>query len=200
MIAIPRLRRLSPAALGMTKAVVTAWLAVVVGCSGATRGDPKPPPPAATTRISTGDGQTVALPTAAEAVAARTTIAAPADDVWGALPAAYEALGMRVATIDSKTRRIGNESMRARRRIGDIPMVRLLSCGGAIGAPNAETFDITLYVISQLSPASAGSTTLATVVQATGKSPNFGGNEVSCTSTGSLERRIEELVRAKVAK
>src|SRR5688572_13230823 len=176
-----------------------AVVATASACS-ATRTDPTPPPPAATTRIETGSGQTVTLPTGAEAVAARSVIAAPVAAVWSALPAAYEALGIRVELVNSTSLRMGNESFRARRRIGELPMVRLLSCGGTIGAPNAETFDITLYVVSQLTTGASSGTTLATVVQGVGKSPNFGGNEVSCTSTGAIERRIEEGVRSKIGK
>jgi hypothetical protein len=178
-----------------------AFVAVVTasGCTS-TRTDPTPPPPAATTRIETAPGQTVTLPTGAEAVAARSVIGAPVADVWRALPAAYEAMGIRVELVNSTALRMGNESFRARRRIGELPMVRLLSCGGTIGAPNAETFDITLYVVSQLTAGGSSGTTLATVVQGVGKSPNFGGNEVSCTSTGAIERRIEELVRSKTAR
>ena len=182
-----------------------AWIAIslvaaLAGCSSATQSDPKPPPPTGSSRIATRPGETVTLPTAAEAIVARATIAAPVAEVWTALAAAYEAVGIRVELVNSTALRMGNEALRVRRRVGDVPMVRLLSCGGTIGAPNAETFDITLYVVSQLSPAGAGSTTLATAVQASGRSPNFGGNDVSCASTGAIERRIAELVQEKVAK
>ena len=131
---------------------------------------------------------------------ARATLPVAPAEVWKVLPAAYEDLGVKVEVVNSTELRMGNEAFRARRRIGNLQMVRLLSCGGTIGAPNAETYDITLYVVSQLSAGAQGSTTLATVVQGVGRSPNFAGNDVSCASTGAIERRIEELVRAKLPK
>jgi hypothetical protein len=122
------------------------------------------------------------------------------EEVWNVLPSAYADVGIKVEMVNPTERRLGNQAFRARRRIGQMPMIRILSCGGTVGAPNAETFDITMYVVSQVSPGQAGTTNLATVIQATGKSPNFGGNDVSCSSLGALERRIEELVRSKAKK
>ena len=176
-----------------------ALLAGIAGCSKATQSDPKPPPPQSS-RIVIGGGETVTLPTGAEAVVARSIITAPLTDVWNVLPSVYADLGIAVEMVNPTEYRIGNQALRARRRIGQLQMIRLLSCGGTIGAPNAETFDITMYVVSQVSAGQAGTSSLATVVQAVGKSPNFGGNNVSCASLGALEKRIEELVRAKVKK
>jgi hypothetical protein len=121
-------------------------------CSSAPRSDPRPPPPAPTTRVEPTPGQIVTLPTGAEAVAARATLPFPPVAVWNVLPAAYEELGVKVEVVNSTAMRMGNEAFRTRRRIGSLPMVRLrlLACGGTIGAPNAETYDITLYVVSQL--------------------------------------------------
>jgi hypothetical protein len=118
------------------------------------------------------------------------------------LPAAYEELGVKLEVVNSTAMRMGNEAFRTRRRIGNLPMVRLrlLACGGTIGAPNAETYDITLYVVSQLSAARAGVDHALDGRPGSGPIPNFAGNDVSCVSTGAIERRIEELVRAKLPK
>ena len=185
----------------MRTALMRVGLVVALaGCSSGTQSDPRPPAPAASSRVETGGGETVTLPTGAEPITVRASIGASVADVWKVLPSAYADLGIPIEMLNPSDYRIGNQSFRVRRRIGQLPMVRLLSCGGPPGAPNAETFDITMYMVSQISPGQAGSTTLATVVQAVGRSPNFAGNDVSCASTGTLERRVEELVRAKIGK
>lgn len=107
---------------------------------------------------------------------------------------------MKVEVVNSTELRMGNEAFRARRRIGNLPMARLLSCGGTIGAPNAENVRHHAVCSVPTFRRAPGSTTLSTVVQGVGRSPNFAGNDVSCASTGAIERRIEELVRAKLPK
>src|SRR5687767_9088092 len=121
----------------MRASCVAPWLVVgLAACSSAPQSDPRPPAPAATSRISTGSGETVTLPTGAEAVVVRANITAAVGDVWNVLPSVYAELGIPVEFLSPSDYRIGNQSFRVRRRIGQLPMVRLLSCGGAPGAPN----------------------------------------------------------------
>ena len=80
-------------------------------------------------------------------------------------------------------------------------MQTYIDCGGQPGQPNAETFDIELTLLSYVTAASGGGSTLTSRVSAIGNDPNHGqGNQMRCSSTGELEARIAKMVKLQVAK
>ncbi len=56
--------------------------------------------------------------------------------------------GVPLTVLDPVGRSIGNQSFRARRRLAGVPMQTYLDCGGSSGQPNAETYDISLSLLS----------------------------------------------------
>jgi hypothetical protein len=127
-------------------------------------------------------------------------INAPVDKAWGALQEAYTTLGIPVTELNQQSRLIGNNAYRVRRRIGDVPTMRALDCGGDSGMPNAETYQLLLTVKSRVIPNDAGGSVVQTTLEGTGKNPTTAASsDVRCSSMGALEKRIADLVKAKVA-
>ena len=182
-----------------SRLLIAALVPALSGCSSATRSGPEAPPATVTTRIE-GTVGTTQLSRTNNAAARRVSIARPVGDVWEVLPDVYKELSIPMEFLVPQEHRIGIEALRIRRKLGDLPLHRVLDCGGTPGAPNAETYEVTMVVLTQLSATSAGETVLATLVQGTARSPNFGGAEIACTSNGGLEQRFEEVVRARLSR
>lgn len=140
-----------------------------------------------------GAQPTTVLATVATVAPAVSTILAPIDRVWRALPAVYDSLGIPVDRLEHDKHIIGNPGFELRRRLGGVPLRRYLDCGDAQGGPSADTYEVTLSVLTELQPTETG-TSAATVVQATARPVTFAGERTACKSTGRLERRVAELL------
>jgi len=117
------------------------------------------------------------------------------DATWSALQSVYASLEIPLTFRDEAKKSLGNTSFRTRRRVGSVPMIRVVDCGGESGMPNAETYDVTLEVSSLLQADGEGKTRLQTLVQGTGRRPSGGGgSDMRCTSIGGLEKKISEMV------
>jgi hypothetical protein len=122
---------------------------------------------------------------------------APADRVWALMPQVYQELGVDFTTLDQSTRTIGNEALKVRQRIGKEPLSRYVSCGSADGRENADSYDVTMRVSTQVVPADSASSRVVTAVTATARSRLFSSGDVACSSTQLLEGRIAEAVKSK---
>ncbi len=179
-----------------------AAAATLTGCaSGA--GAPEPelgPSSRVTTQTVQGlaGGSTVAMVNNASAVGS--TVDGSVDVTWSALQSAYASLEIPLSMRDNAKKSLGNTAFRTRRRVGSVPMIRAVDCGGESGMPNAETYDITLEITSLVTPTPDGRSRLQTLVQGSARRPS-GGNvtEVRCTSLGGLENKISEMVEKIVA-
>jgi hypothetical protein len=128
-------------------------------------------------------------------------VAAAPDAVFAALQAVYKDLGITVTDLDATSRSIGNQSFRTRRKLGGVPMQTVLDCGNGSGGPNAETYDISVNLISYVQAKGASASTLVTRLSGVGNDPAFGrGNGVQCNTLGEFEKKIEAAVRAKLPK
>lgn len=127
-------------------------------------------------------------------------INAPVEKAWAALQEAYTTLSIPVTELNQQSRTIGNNAYRVRRRIGDVPTMRALDCGGDSGMPNAETYQLVLTVKSRIIPNDAGGSVVQTTLEGTGKNATTAASsDVRCSSMGALEKRIADLIKAKVA-
>lgn len=127
------------------------------------------------------------------------TIVTTVDAAWTALNVTYNEFKIPVTTLVDKDHLIGNDAFKVRRRVGNLPMQKLLDCGSSQGIQNAETYDILMSISSTVVPNPKGGVNLMTRIDATGKSPNFSRDaSVNCPSTGELEKAIAEAVRKKV--
>ena len=169
----------------------------VAGCTSSPRPAQTGPANIQTTRIAGGaDGGATNITTTTIPTANVAQLAASMDRSWAALRAAYDSVGIPVATVDEAQRLLGNTGFKLRRKLGSTPLSRYLDCGAAQGGPNAETYEVFLAVATQLQPGSRDGWTQATTsVQASAKPVSFAGEYVNCTSNGALEARIVETVK-----
>ena len=179
------------------------FVAIVSAALGSACASSQANPPveisAGSQRISTvtGSGTTIGGPVASPAgIAARLT--SPPDSVFAALQSVYKELAVPLTVVDPTGRQIGNQSFRTRRRLAGAPMQTYLDCGGSSGQPNAETYDITLSVVSYVAVAGK-EVTLVTRLSATASDATIGrGNSMNCSTTGDFEKRVETMTRAKL--
>jgi hypothetical protein len=118
----------------------------------------------------------------------------PLDSVWLALPRVYELLGIPDAGADSEQMTFGNPGYRARRVEGK-RLSNYIDCGmGSTAIPKADDYQVTLSVLTRLTPGEDGGTMVVTTLEATGKPRAVSGNPLYCQSKGTLEKRLGDLV------
>jgi hypothetical protein len=121
------------------------------------------------------------------------------DQVWRALPAAYDSLGISVQTLDPVKHRIGNDGVALRRRLKTTPLSRFIDCGSTQLGPNADDYDVRLAVLTEIH-AVEGGTAVTTTLLASARPANYAQDPSSCSSRGVLEQRIIDVVRARLAR
>ncbi len=183
------------AAVTMRHAAVL-WLLTVCDCSSTGRPIAAPPAPQ-TTRIE-GNGTSVTLTSLPSGSVSEATVSDSLGRVWAVLPFVYRSIGVPTTTADATSHVFGTEGIKVRRELAHVPLSRFLDCGMAQGASSADSYDVSLAVLTQLQPDGAGGTRIATGVEATARPVMFSGEAVRCTSKGVLEQRILEAIRAQL--
>ena len=122
------------------------------------------------------------------------TIAVSTDLVWGVLGGVYERIGIPVTAVDSKTLTVGNLGYEAR-RIDGSRMNTYVDCGTNFGGPLANTYEVTLSVVTKLAKVDERHTEVSTTVDASAKPRTVAGYPVQCTT----RQKLEELIIKKVA-
>lgn len=150
------------------------------------------------TTVLSGAAGSTTLGTVTSSSVAKRELAVPIDSVWQALPAVFDSLKIPVTTVLASEYTMGNEGVKLRRAIAGVNMPNYLNCGGTIGMPNADTYDINLSLITQLQKVEGSDriTNVVTMIDATAR-PNMGStiNPVACSSTGRLEDRIFRILK-----
>jgi hypothetical protein len=157
---------------------------------------PAPTRPVETVRVAGAGTGAINVRAAETEVARPKTLAMNVDRVWSALPAVYESLGIPVAELNQGSRTIGNPGLRVRGRLGDTRLSRYLDCGAAQGGPNAETYNVTLSVLTSVQAQGEAATAVLTDVQASARPVSLAGEPVRCSTKGALENRIADALRA----
>ena len=181
----------------MTRASLLACCVALAGCAGSSGPAVQSSPRETTTTFETiSDQGSVDLRAIRSDPTASFTIAAPADRAFAALSVVYTDLKLDVTTLQTEQRRPGSENVRTRRQLGGTRMSRYLSCGERMGNQIAEQDEIVLTLFTQVEPAGEGRSTLRTLFEATARQTGAGSTTINCSSTGELEKRIVEMVRA----
>lgn len=185
----------------MRRAIPASAVLLFAACSGVPAGPtPATAPTVRTERVvtSTGGGG-VSLNTANVDNNIRLLSTGTAAQVWSVLPQVYEELGIPLSMKDDARKTLGNDAWRTRRQIGRVPMQRYLDCGRGTG-DNAESYQITMSIVTMVTANAGGGSVVGTTIQATGRNPvTSSTQDVRCVSMGDLEIRIRDMVQAKVA-
>jgi hypothetical protein len=186
----------------MRPPALLAGLCLLAACAaGGSSPELAPRSPVTTqTMVSGPGGSTMAMNMVNDAAAVGTTVNGTVDATWSALQSVFASLEIPLSFRDEAQKRLGNSAHRVRRRVGSVPMIRAVDCGGESGMPNAETYDVTLEISSVVTATPDGKARLQTLVQGSARRPSSGAvNDVRCTSIGGLEKKIGEMVSAILA-
>jgi hypothetical protein len=157
-----------------------------------------PPARVETVRVVDGTGGVTQLSVTHINRASAVTLDLSADQLWRALPAVYDKLAIPVTQLNQTNRVIGNPAFKARRQLGGTSLTRYFDCGRTQDRPSAETYEISIAALTSVQPKENGTATVQTTLQATARPVTFSGGSVQCSSTGGMESRIVELLKAEV--
>ena len=119
---------------------------------------------------------------------------APPEEVWLALPDAFEGLGIEITYRHPGSMAMGNNNFRAR-RIGEARNSTYLDCGyGRTAIPHADAYEVTASLVTSLRPGEGGGTVMETLFAASARARDVSGGNISCSSKGTLERRMVEML------
>lgn len=142
--------------------------------------------------MSMGGGAAAAGPTSH-------VVDAAADRVFRILPAVFDSIGAPITRIDPAAKVIGNEGFKTRVRLGKTAFSRYIDCGQAQIGPNADSYEIYMVLLVQVKPgATATTSSLVTTFQTSARPLTFSQGYSACSSKGSLEARIVELVKGQL--
>ena len=121
------------------------------------------------------------------------------DSVWTTLPGIYEQLEIEPTLVNRGGYHVGNTRF-VTRSIDGNRLSRYLRCGSSVGnSDNADTYRVTMSVITSVRVDDDRQTVLQTEVTGSASPRHVSGNAVICTTTGRLERRIAELVSTSLS-
>ena len=109
------------------------------------------------------------------------------------LKAAYEELGIPVKVADPVSGQVGNNFFVKHWKLGDQLLSHYLLCGNSSTGPAADSYKITLSVLSVVSPDSSGSK-VNTIVQARADDTAGSSGSVQCQTTGYLENDLYRIL------
>jgi hypothetical protein len=176
-------------------------LVILAGCaSSSSQTTVGTAPTQSTTRVSDGTSTSLSVTTRSVTEPNVSSVPYSLEQVWNALPAVFESLGLPVTTRDATKHVIGNPGFNIRRRLGNQPLARLIDCGSSQGAANADTYELHLIVLTTVLPDGPSSSRLSTIVEALGRPVSFSGEYIRCSSLSALEPRISDGVKAQLRK
>lgn len=125
-------------------------------------------------------------------------VQAPAEQVWTVLPQVYEELGIEWNIDDPTRMQLGNPRFRQRQIDGE-NLSKFLDCGSGVGMISyADTYIVTMSLTTAVDDGTDGGAVVQTAFQAVAKPRAVSGNELRCTSKGTLERRITDIIAERV--
>ena len=118
---------------------------------------------------------------------------------YAALAAAFDSLGIERPISDAAAGYVGNMGLKVTRRFLGQSLSHWVDCGIGPTGPTANLYRIHLSILAMVRRGTDGATELRPAVAA-GAQAYSGplGDPIACQSTGALERRIIELVRARL--
>jgi len=150
-----------------------------------------------TVRVSDGSATLRVQPSDPMAVA---NLPYTVDAVWNIMASVFDSLGIAVGTLDPDTRVIGNTELKVHGKLGPVSLSRYIDCGQTQGFPSAETYDVHMSVLTQVTPGKSNTATVATIVEAVARPAQFKGDYTRCETKGEIEARIPKIAAARLQK
>jgi hypothetical protein len=161
--------------------------------------DSAPTSTVATGRVVTTSGANVQMNTMNIDTDVRLFSTGTVDQAWSVLPSVYAELGIPLSMNSAGTKSLGNTGWRTRRMIGGVRMYNYLDCGGSGNMQNAETYSITMSIVTTIKPNDGGGSVVSTAITGIGRNPVTSSSaDVRCASKGNLEIRIRDMVQKRV--
>ncbi len=124
----------------------------------------------------------------------------PAVQAFDALPAAYAKLGIPTVAVVDKTAgvyTIGVRNLNVHGSLAGSRLSRYIDCGsGAMRIP-ADSYDVSLSATTYVIPKGTDGSTLHTLVAANARDPGDNRPAVRCSSTGTFEKQLADLVAGR---
>lgn len=128
------------------------------------------------------------------------TVAVPPASAMRALITTMEQMGIQATLVQPSRGEVGNPRFVASRRLAGSAMSTFVSCGQTMTGQRADTDRIVFNILSTVSALPSGGSVVVTRVDASAQDLQSGNSTAmqTCTSTGVLESRINEGMRARV--
>jgi hypothetical protein len=172
---------------------------IVCGCATATPSATATAPAQPDRVIATDDRVGVSIRATSDGSATRVSLAATADQVFDAVTQSFAMLKVPITYADKGLGEQGNRKFIMSRSFDSQPVSAYLNCGDdPFGGPNANANPVQVSIVSRARAAGGTNTVLETVVS--GVTYKGGGNSgpIYCTSTGTLEQHIAEMVASRI--
>lgn len=150
-----------------------------------------------TVRVSDGGSTLRVQPNDPMAIA---TVPYTVDAVWNVMASVFDSLGIAVGTLDPDKHVIGNTELKVHGKLGPVSLSRYIDCGQTQGFPSAETYDVHMSVLTQVTPGKSNTATIATLVEAVARPAQFKGDYTRCETKGEIEARIPKIAAARLQK
>lgn len=125
---------------------------------------------------------------------------APSGKAFTAIAGAFDDLKIPVDTRDSVAGLIGSMRILPSGSLGGLRLSRILDCGqGPTGAPNAESYRLTVVLLVLLDPIDASHTKVRIGLVASGQEPG-GSNRIQCGSSGRMEEVLQQTAAKRLSK
>jgi hypothetical protein len=176
----------------LTRKIELVVLFFAVGCASTSNPGANTRPRAETVTIDVPNAPSSRVVIRDDPASTTASLTVSPAQAWAAVPSAFAALGIPVVMLDS-THRFVRGAASAYHQFQRSPVSRFLDCGSTLVGPTADTYHIQLIIESQVDSVSDAAAVVRTRVGATGSGS---GGTVRCSTTGSLERLVNDQVKA----
>ena len=121
-------------------------------------------------------------------------------EVYVAARAAYNSLKVKIDLVDSLSGQIGSAGFLTTGSFAGKRMSAWIRCGEGITGPNADSWRVSMAILSGVERVTKDTTRIRTVVVASARNMSGGASPpMMCVTTGGLEEKINLQVQALVA-
>jgi hypothetical protein len=174
--------------------LTVAALAIVSACASGGGGSiPSARTEEERVNLDAPGGGSINLRLTHDASASEDVVTLASGPAWAALMRAYTSLGIPITASEPSKRLLGSGFVRAHRKFGGQSLSQSLDCGSSITGDNADMYEVTLRLVSEIEPAGDNSI-VRTQIAATATAVGSSNSALHCTSKRTLEKKIARLV------